>query len=155
MTARFHIALPPEEERKILVSFYLRETQDPSAGEPKTQAQPHFKDIQARLQEASDRRLSYETEVHSDSLLLNRLMDRSLRDLHLLQTSIGGQRFFAAGVPWFVTLFGRDSLLTALQTLAYDQTPPHRHCVSWPIIRARSRIHGGMRSRARSCTSCA
>lgn len=119
-TARFHIALQPEENKQILVSFYLGETQDTSVGEPKTQAQPDFKDTQTRLQDTSYRCLAQETEIHSNSILLNRLMDRSLRDLHLLQTTSGGQKFFAAGVPWFVTLFGRDSLIAALQTLAYD-----------------------------------
>ena len=60
-----------------------------------------------------------ETEFRSDSLLLNRVVRRSLMDLHMLKTSIGGDEFFAAGVPWYVTLFGRDCLTTALQTLAF------------------------------------
>jgi glycogen debranching enzyme len=58
--------------------------------------------------------------MQSDSVVLERVLERSLRDLHLLQTSLEGQKFFAAGVPWFVTSFGRDSLIAALQTLAYD-----------------------------------
>src|SRR5262249_48606316 len=60
-----------------------------------------------------------ETEVHSNSLLLKRVMRRSLLDLHMLKTRIGGDEFFAAGVPWFTTLFGRDAVITALQTIAY------------------------------------
>jgi glycogen debranching enzyme len=51
---------------------------------------------------------------------LNSLVDRSLRDLHLSKTNIGAQEFFAAGVPWYATLFGRDSLIASLQTLACD-----------------------------------
>ena len=47
-------------------------------------------------------------------------MDRSLRDLDVLRSQLTGVHYFAAGVPWFVALFGRDSIITALQTLAYD-----------------------------------
>ncbi len=60
-------------------------------------------------------------EVRSSSQILTRVMDRSLRDLGLLRSTLdGGAGYFAAGVPWFVALFGRDSIITALQTLAYD-----------------------------------
>ncbi|HEU4642260.1 MAG TPA: glycogen debranching N-terminal domain-containing protein [Gemmatimonadaceae bacterium] len=58
--------------------------------------------------------------LKSDSLLLNQVVERSLADLRMLRSSIDGQEFFAAGVPWFATLFGRDSLITALQTLAWE-----------------------------------
>src|SRR5947208_7221770 len=62
-----------------------------------------------------------ETKVQTNSLLLSRVMDRSLSDLRMLRCTLdGGASFFAAGVPWFVALFGRDSIITALQTLAYD-----------------------------------
>jgi glycogen debranching enzyme len=63
--------------------------------------------------------LEHCTGVETDSILLNNLVLRSLRDLRLLKTSLRGHSFFAAGVPWFVTLFGRDSIITALQTLSY------------------------------------
>jgi glycogen debranching enzyme len=76
--------------------------------------------VKRRLQDACDQSLAAATEVCSESLLFNSLIDRSLRDLHMLQTTLQGQHFFAAGVPWFVTLFGRDSLIAALQMLAYD-----------------------------------
>jgi glycogen debranching enzyme len=62
------------------------------------------------------------TRIHTDSLLLNRLLERSFDDLRVLHSTIRGEEFFAAGVPWFSTLFGRDSLITALQALAYN---PH------------------------------
>jgi glycogen debranching enzyme len=37
----------------------------------------------------------------------------------MLETRQGGDLFFAAGVPWYVALFGRDSIITALETLAF------------------------------------
>jgi glycogen debranching enzyme len=60
------------------------------------------------------------TTVHSDSLLLNAVVNRTLGDLQMLLSSIDGQEFFAAGITWFATLFGRDSIITALQTLAHE-----------------------------------
>ncbi len=42
-----------------------------------------------------------------------RLFDRSVADLSSLLLSDDGDRYFAAGTPWFLTLFGRDSLWSA------------------------------------------
>jgi glycogen debranching enzyme len=47
---------------------------------------------------------------------------RSLVDLAALRFSppvSGGRSLPAAGLPWFMTMFGRDSILTSLQTLAF------------------------------------
>ena len=38
----------------------------------------------------------------------------------MLRSDLDGRSYFAAGVPWFATLFGRDSLIAATQTLAFD-----------------------------------
>ena len=46
-------------------------------------------------------------------------MRRSFLDLAMLETRHGDDRFYAAGVPWYVALFGRDSIITALETLAF------------------------------------
>lgn len=61
-----------------------------------------------------------EAAVESDSVALELAFRRALDDLALLAMREQGATFFAAGVPWFVALFGRDSLVTALQTLAFD-----------------------------------
>jgi glycogen debranching enzyme len=58
--------------------------------------------------------------VRSDSLWLNRVAARAGGDLDMLRSSIQGLEFFAAGVPWFTTLFGRDSLIAALQVLPFQ-----------------------------------
>ena len=48
------------------------------------------------------------------------MIQRSLDDLCLLEsTDPVGDRFIAAGVPWFTTLFGRDSLITSLQAISF------------------------------------
>ena len=50
---------------------------------------------------------------------LRRSFDRSIADLAALRMRTGGDRrpLFAAGMPWFMTVFGRDTLITSLQTL--------------------------------------
>ncbi len=57
--------------------------------------------------------------VETSNQLFDRVLRRSFLDLEMLAMQQGEDRFFAAGVPWFVALFGRDSLITAIETLAY------------------------------------
>jgi glycogen debranching enzyme len=65
------------------------------------------------------RRLQKRTQVSSDDQLFNRILERSLDDLDLLHSELDGYSYYAAGVPWFATLFGRDSLITSFQTLSF------------------------------------
>jgi glycogen debranching enzyme len=59
--------------------------------------------------------------IDSDHELLNRTLDRSLADLVTLRNDgpADGEHYLAAGIPWFATLFGRDSIIAALETVAF------------------------------------
>jgi glycogen debranching enzyme len=61
------------------------------------------------------------TAVATDHELFNMTIGRSIADLRLLVNDgpADDQRYIAAGVPWFTTLFGRDAIIVALQTLAF------------------------------------
>jgi glycogen debranching enzyme len=48
---------------------------------------------------------------------MSRLIEASLDDLEALRLTDGGDPFLAAGVPWFLTLFGRDSIWAARMLL--------------------------------------
>lgn len=63
------------------------------------------------------------TQIVTDNEVFDRLLERSLRDLRALYTSSGGQGYLAAGIPWYVTVFGRDSLLAAHQMLMVNPRP--------------------------------
>ncbi|MGB2570990.1 glycogen debranching N-terminal domain-containing protein [Micromonospora citrea] len=68
-------------------------------------------------------------QLDTDNAALQQVYHRSLVDLAALRfapLSLGGATVPAAGLPWFMTLFGRDSLLTCLQTLHVTPslTPP-------------------------------
>jgi glycogen debranching enzyme len=55
--------------------------------------------------------------IESDHVLFNRILQRSLQDLRVLTSDRGYGPFPVAGIPWFAVPFGRDSLITALETL--------------------------------------
>ena len=55
--------------------------------------------------------------IRTGDALVDRVLDRCLRDLDALQTSFPHGRVPAAGIPWFVAPFGRDSVISGLQTL--------------------------------------
>src|SRR5580765_2766243 len=69
-----------------------------------------------------DRWLAEAPRIESDSDELKATYRRSLVDLAALRFSppIAGNRSLpAAGLPWFMTMFGRDSIFTSLQALPF------------------------------------
>ena len=60
------------------------------------------------------------TKVTTDVAPLQRLVDRGINDLRVLLTDLGHGKFPVAGLPWFGVPFGRDSLIAALQMLAFQ-----------------------------------
>lgn len=76
--------------------------------------------ILGRSVSVSDDWHTQRARIDSGSPILNAVVDRSFRDLRILLSQLRDKLYFAAGVPWYVTLFGRDSLISALEALAYD-----------------------------------
>jgi glycogen debranching enzyme len=60
------------------------------------------------------------TTIRSDSNIFNRLIERAEQDIYLLRQSFEERKFLSAGIPWFATLFGRDSIIAVWQTLILD-----------------------------------
>ncbi len=62
---------------------------------------------------------SSSASIKTTDVLAERALERASADLRLLLNSGPGEgeRYVAAGVPWFSCLFGRDSLITSLQLL--------------------------------------
>lgn len=126
-TVKFQISLKPNDIKHIRISLAAAESEEqPNRLFAQTSVYRDLRAVAQGLKSSAEQWLKRETEFRSDSLLLNRVMHRSLMDLHTLKTSIGGDEFFAAGVPWYVTLFGRDCLTTSLQTLAFWSDTPAR-----------------------------
>lgn len=115
----FRLRLAPQEERRLVVSLSIVEHSGDAPPREVPSGTQGVEDAEDAFQRSIGEWLREFTAVRSGSARLGRVMDRSLRDLRALGMKLDGNRFFAAGVPWFATLFGRDSLLCGLQTLAY------------------------------------
>jgi glycogen debranching enzyme len=63
------------------------------------------------------------TQLVTDNEQFNELLDRSLRDLRALYTQTPDGGVLAAGIPWYVTIFGRDSLIASHQILSVNPGP--------------------------------
>ena len=57
------------------------------------------------------------TRITTDNELFGRFIEASSRDLHALMMPAPGGALPAAGIPWYVAPFGRDSLLAACESL--------------------------------------
>jgi glycogen debranching enzyme len=60
------------------------------------------------------------TRIRSDKNTFNQIIERAEQDIYLLRQSFGKGKALSAGVPWFSTLFGRDSIIAASQILMLD-----------------------------------
>jgi glycogen debranching enzyme len=109
---RFRVALEPGGGETIRLRYDLHEGLEPPA------AQPGSGPLRAAT--PPDGWLSERTVIESDDELFNRVLRRSLLDMRMLHSRYGDDGYYAAGVPWYATLFGRDSLITAAQLLAFD-----------------------------------
>jgi glycogen debranching enzyme len=115
--ADFDFKLEPNQAEDLMISLFITETPDPQ--QAAKQEAYDMKTVQAIYDTQPDYWIDHGVELETNSLLMNRIVDRALLDLDMLRTEIDGNKFIAAGVPWYVTLFGRDTLIVALQTLTF------------------------------------
>ncbi|MFC9688762.1 glycogen debranching N-terminal domain-containing protein [Kribbella sp. NPDC056951] len=62
----------------------------------------------------------YTASVHCSDHRVERWFERSLDDVRALQLAVGNDRYLGAGPPWYLTLFGRDSLISAGMLIPVD-----------------------------------
>ena len=110
LTWRFHLA---SKETVTLVIDVI-----PLIGEDEPQLSYLYDDALQALQSSYRRWHEQTTRIRTDNAFLDRgLLRRSQMDLRILLEEFDSGLFPMAGIPWFSAPFGRDALITSIQTL--------------------------------------
>ena len=115
--AHFELALEPQAETSLVVTCRAGERPQDCPPAPNLRVR---RDPAAVRQAAEHAPPQGEPRLETTSERLAEAMRHSLADIAVLELRRGRHCFIAGGVPWFVGLFGRDSLIPAIQCLAYQ-----------------------------------
>lgn len=100
-------------KRSASADFFI-EIGVPEAGMP---SRERFNAAAEQLAAQMRERLQQGTSIFTSGRLFNQWIDKSRADLALLTTVLPTGPYPYAGIPWFATQFGRDAIITSLQTL--------------------------------------
>ena len=124
ITAHWHLELVPGETSTIAWTARLTDDRDRVA--PQMVSVGDGPDLSHGPDGSGGPERSYRdwrtatTGIETDDPLVRAILARSIDDLRLLtNTTPEGEPYVAAGVPWFSALFGRDTLLTGFETIAF------------------------------------
>jgi glycogen debranching enzyme len=114
----YHVALEPHERWELLVDV-LPSTEE-GRGAPR-QDERRFGDELARAVEAYAAWQLRVPQIRTSNEALHKSFHQSVSDVAALQmrSRESGGRLPAAGSPWFMAVFGRDTIITCLQTLLF------------------------------------
>ena len=111
-TARWKLRLPPFKR------FQLNTTIVPHVEHRRSRAtRPDFHQQLQMRREAFAEWSSRSTSFDSSNSIFNEMISTCKGDFHALQIPEAKERVVAAGIPWFATMFGRDSILASYQSL--------------------------------------
>lgn len=118
--ARFRVDAKSRQCWQLAVTLQLCEAELHERRESRPEPVVDLSGDERQHERSCERWLSSCAEVRTGSRAFERILKQSLIDLYALKTHLHGRAYYFAGIPWFATLFGRDSLLTAMQVLAFD-----------------------------------
>jgi glycogen debranching enzyme len=107
--AAFLIDIPKGQTTALFIEVGLNEATQPSP--------ERYRAAAAQALMAARRTRLRSARLRTRSRLFDEWIDRSQADLALLTTELPTGPYPYAGIPWFSTPFGRDAIITCLQTL--------------------------------------
>ncbi|KGX90797.1 amylo-alpha-1,6-glucosidase [Pontibacillus marinus] len=110
----FDMDLKPGDSHTIEVAIQVRE------GTEDDQKPLNYDQAYAACENELEQWMNDQTKVTTSHPIINKTLERAEKDLYLLATDIGQGSFPVAGIPWFCVPFGRDSMITAIQSLVLN-----------------------------------
>ncbi|WMT92689.1 amylo-alpha-1,6-glucosidase [Pelagibacterium sp. H642] len=111
---RFVLTLEPRKTRSVLLTVECLD------GEHRTPRRESFFSAIRGARRSLRRASSRAAAIITSNDIFNESLRRSISDLYMLVTDTPEGPYPYAGVPWFSTVFGRDALITAFETLWID-----------------------------------
>jgi glycogen debranching enzyme len=109
----FEFYMPPSSKQEIKYQINLKST----ANLQKKSAASDFDDALEKALFDDKGRNKESSAFKSDNEDFNEMIQRAYKDINMLSTKTNYGEYIAAGIPWYTTLFGRDSIITAQQAL--------------------------------------
>jgi glycogen debranching enzyme len=111
--ARFAVSLSPGGEAVIDLRIACH-------GQTAPELDSHYEQAAEAARSALASRTTAGFEIETSNEQFNDWLNRSLADLRMMLSPTPHGRYPYAGVPWFNAPFGRDGIITALETLWLD-----------------------------------
>jgi len=116
----FELVLPPRETWRCQMRVQMSHPSLDGDGSEPAMAPAFFAPFRPSASAETERGRSVLSDAALEALL-TLIRTRAWADLQSLMIQLStGERIVGAGLPYFMTLFGRDSILTAFQTLAAE-----------------------------------
>jgi len=116
-SARFIAELPPHDSRTVYVEI--------GDGAAETPGPERFRLAAAKARMAMRAKRQTGATLWSSGRIFNDWLVRSRSDIALLTTQLASGPYPYAGIPWYSTAFGRDGIISALQTLWLEPALAH------------------------------
>jgi glycogen debranching enzyme len=128
--AEFVVACRPGEDQEMVVEIV---PEVGGAAPPRATVQQ----AEDRLAREYTRWRKHCTRFRTSNLPLSGFLDRAILDLRMLRShDDDGAEYLDAGVPWYSTLFGRDSLIAAYEALGVNPD------LAWEALRVLAAYQG-------------
>lgn len=108
--ADYLVRLEPKQHRDFYIRFDCLDNRKKNVVQVFSEAHEDIRKTNRRLRRDC-------CQIETSNSQFNRWLQRSIDDVFVMMTKVGDEYYPYAGIPWFSTVFGRDGIITALETL--------------------------------------